>query len=174
MNAICGLRQSDAFAWYDHGTHSWRTSQGCLLTGTFSEFSETWMKQGMMRDGVCWEQTIVEQTTEENGYGFWPTPQSTEARQGLQIRREGKKGTQQSLSTMVRFYPTPNVSDARMCNNKNNHDLIRGYLRSEAGHGGQLNPNWVEWLMGWPVGWTDLKPLAMDKFQSWLKQFGDY
>ena len=20
----------------------------------------------------------------------------------------------------------------------------------------QLNPDWVEWLMGWPVGWTDL------------------
>ena len=23
---------------------------------------------------------------------------------------------------------------------------------------GQLNPPWVEWLMGWPIGWTDLKP----------------
>ena len=20
----------------------------------------------------------------------------------------------------------------------------------------QLNPDWVEWLMGWPVGWTDV------------------
>jgi len=32
--------------------------------------------------------------------------------------------------------------------------------------GGQLNPTWVEWLMGWPLGWTDLKPLAMDKFPN--------
>ncbi len=23
--------------------------------------------------------------------------------------------------------------------------------------GGQLNPTWVEWLMGYPLGWTDLK-----------------
>jgi len=23
--------------------------------------------------------------------------------------------------------------------------------------GGQLNPQWVEWLMGYPEGWTDLK-----------------
>ena len=38
--------------------------------------------------------------------------------------------------------------------------------------GGQLNPDWVEWLMGWPIGWTDLEPLAMDKFQEWLKQHG--
>jgi hypothetical protein len=36
--------------------------------------------------------------------------------------------------------------------------------------GGHLNPTWVEWLMGWPLGWTDLRPLAMDKFQSWQQQ----
>jgi len=29
--------------------------------------------------------------------------------------------------------------------------------------GGQLNPTWVEWLMGWPLGWSELKPLEMDK-----------
>ena len=31
---------------------------------------------------------------------------------------------------------------------------------------GQLNPSWVEWLMGWPIGWTDLKPLETDRFRS--------
>lgn len=25
---------------------------------------------------------------------------------------------------------------------------------------GQLNPNWVEWLMGWPIGWTSREPLG--------------
>jgi len=35
------------------------------------------------------------------------------------------------------------------------------------GSGGQLNPPWVEWLMGWPIGWTDLKPLETAKFQQW-------
>ena len=38
--------------------------------------------------------------------------------------------------------------------------------------GGTLNPMWVEWLMGWPLGWTDLKPLETDKFQKWLEQHG--
>ena len=32
--------------------------------------------------------------------------------------------------------------------------------------GGTLNPTWVEWLMGWPLGWTELKPLEMDKSLS--------
>ena len=31
---------------------------------------------------------------------------------------------------------------------------------------GQLNPSWVAWLMGWPIGWTDLKPLETDKFRN--------
>jgi hypothetical protein len=40
--------------------------------------------------------------------------------------------------------------------------------------GGSLNPTWVEWLMGWPLGWTDLKPLAMDKFQEWQQQHSNF
>ncbi len=33
--------------------------------------------------------------------------------------------------------------------------------------GGQLNPPWVEWLMGWPIGWTDLKPLETARSHKW-------
>jgi DNA (cytosine-5)-methyltransferase 1 len=32
--------------------------------------------------------------------------------------------------------------------------------------GGTLNPMWVEWLMGWPQGWTELKPSETDKSPS--------
>lgn len=32
----------------------------------------------------------------------------------------------------------------------------------------------VEWIMGWPIGWTDLKPLAMDKFQEWSDLHGKF
>ncbi|MCL5098507.1 MAG: hypothetical protein M1608_13450 [Candidatus Omnitrophica bacterium] len=35
-----------------------------------------------------------------------------------------------------------------------------------------LNPEFAEWLMGWPIGWTASAPLAMDKFQSWLPPHG--
>ena len=38
---------------------------------------------------------------------------------------------------------------------------------------GQLNPTWVEWLMGWPLGWTDLKPLEMDKSHCVQQQPGE-
>lgn len=37
---------------------------------------------------------------------------------------------------------------------------------------GKATPTNQEWLMGWPIGWSDLAPLEMDKFQSWLQQHG--
>jgi hypothetical protein len=52
-----------------------------------------------------------------------------------------------------------------------NCEEIRGKTAQEWA-GGTLNPNWVEWLMGWPIGWTDLKPLEMGKFQRWLDLHG--
>lgn len=35
--------------------------------------------------------------------------------------------------------------------------------------GGKVNPLWNEWRMGWPIGWTDLKPLETGKIQLWLQ-----
>lgn len=38
--------------------------------------------------------------------------------------------------------------------------------------GGTLNPPWCDWFMGWPIGWSGLEPLGMDRFQSWLHEHG--
>jgi hypothetical protein len=53
-------------------------------------------------------------------------------------------------------------------------DLQMQVIAEEVGMEGRgtLNPMWVEWLMGWPLGWTDLKPLEMDRFQKWLDEHG--
>ena len=87
------------------------------------------------------------------GKKMLPTPQATEARQGWQNRSRGKKGSQESLSTVVRkqMLPTPdaNIRGARV--NQNDHQVTLQDVT-----GGQLNPNWVEWLMGFPIGWSDL------------------
>ncbi len=80
---------------------------------------------------------------------MWPTPAAHEGRLGYQRRDTGKKGTQKSLSTEV-------IDDA------GGREKV----------GGQLNPTWVEWLMGWPLGWTGLKPLAMGSVQQWLQLHG--
>ena len=38
--------------------------------------------------------------------------------------------------------------------------------------GGVLNPEFHAWLMGWPIGWTDLAPLVTDKFLQWCSLHG--
>jgi hypothetical protein len=36
-----------------------------------------------------------------------------------------------------------------------------------------LNPLFVEWLMGFPIGWTDLEHSGMESFQTWRRQRGE-
>ena len=38
--------------------------------------------------------------------------------------------------------------------------------------GGKIHPEFTEWMMGWPLGWTDLKPLETAKYPSALHQLG--
>jgi hypothetical protein len=33
--------------------------------------------------------------------------------------------------------------------------------------GGKIHPEFTEWMMGWPIGWTDLNQLGMGKFLEW-------
>ena len=82
----------------------------------------------------------------------WATPTASEVRQGWQDRSRGKKGQQESLSTQV----------------------IKEAGGREATSGLHLNPTWVEWLMGWPIGWTDSKPLETDRFQQWWNSHGKH
>jgi hypothetical protein len=37
---------------------------------------------------------------------------------------------------------------------------------------GTPTPESFEYLMGWPIGWSALAPLAMDRWQSWLRRHG--
>jgi DNA (cytosine-5)-methyltransferase 1 len=40
---------------------------------------------------------------------------------------------------------------------ENNEITLEEKKAMQAGNGGRLNPTWVEWLMGFPLGWTDLE-----------------
>ena len=66
-----------------------------------------------------------------------------------------------SLRTYTRLYPTPLASEAnyRLNGNSQQSMCLSGIVRRKAiekGEAvGQLNPDWEEWLMGYPVGWTD-------------------
>ena len=85
-----------------------------------------------------------------------------------------KKGSSRKagdgLETFVKRYPTPTVADSKNNGNPSRKERMSPGLNGVIG--GRLNPMWVEWLMGLPIGWSGLEPLAMPKFQEWLKKHG--
>jgi len=78
---------------------------------------------------------------------------------------------QKNLNDAVKMWPTPRANDAEK-RGKSPAELARNSETLATQAGGQLNPTWVEWLMGWPIGWTDCAALETDKFQSWQQQHG--
>lgn len=116
--------------------------------------------------------TLADQVRHER---LWPTPTVC----GNYNRKGASKTSGDGLATVVRTWPTPVASMHKGSSpatltrktgaSRENDRLDHAVMASD---GGQLNPTWVEWLMGWPIGWTDLKPLAMDKFREWRQQHG--
>lgn len=86
----------------------------------------TW-KPKATKQGRLWFQLAVSMPrTEDTGLPYWPTPTAADSYTGGMKSSQQKPGSRHSL----------NLADAVV--------------------GGQLNPTWVEWLMGFPTGWTEL------------------
>ena len=94
---------------------------------------------------------------------LWPTPRANDPeKRGDFDARNPRNG----LPAAVNMFPTPTASDADKWSHqsmayrieKRQQVRLPTYVSPEGGAGGSLNPNWVEWLMGYPVGWTDLEP----------------
>jgi hypothetical protein len=114
----------------------------------------------------------------------WPTPRSCSA-MAATITPESawNENRNPNLETIVgrTTWPTPVTRDYKDSGSQEalirardkRHNPGLGLLVGAEG-GGQLSPMWVEWLMGWPLGWTDLKPLEMDKSHFVQPQHGEF
>jgi hypothetical protein len=167
------------------GSGYWPTPRSCsAMAATITE-ENSWAENRFPN-----LETIV-------GRNMWPTPSAHKnTKSGELINKDGTlwdgiskphskksgKQVQTALADAVTKWPTPQASDNRDRGNLGSPATLR---RKEKGKqislgqsvsdiSGALNPPWVEWLMAWPLGWTDLKPLAMDKFQSWQQQHLEY
>ena len=161
---------------FDRDSCWWKTHH-CLFPEDLPESSVTLPRWGLMRDGELWERITSVPLTSGTGFGLWQTPVADDAVN----RKTGKWNSrgEPKLSAQV-LLPTPRVSDAK-AGIKITPTIQRrvmqqmatlGELTTFRAGGGPLNPNWVEWLMGWPIGHTALGPLEMDRFQQWQQQHG--
>ena len=160
--AECGHTWRGWLAKYDQDSCSWRTAQ-CSLLGEEQELLATLPRWGMTVDGLLWEQPMLEPITKGTGCGLWASPNARDwkdsgASQGN--RKSPNLGTQVHWPTPRAFMHKDSTTD-------------RGKFNLGEKVGGKLNPTWTEWLMGWPLGWTDLKPLATDKSHCVQQQHGD-
>jgi hypothetical protein len=82
---------------------------------------------------------------------MFPTPKASDGENGgcgeLLALVRGKKTRQ--------LWPTPQACDSKRGADARDRPGSGGPNLSHAVGGGQLNPTWVEWLMGFPLGWTD-------------------
>jgi hypothetical protein len=183
----CGHTWRGWLAKYDPDTSSWKTAQ-CSLLEDLNESLATLPRWGMTRNGLLWEQPTLEPITNgtESGLlprptmqalnggsnsrksaiarGNWPTPQARDWKDSQTAGNRKSPGL-----GVVAHWATPTV-----CGNYNRKGASKNSgdgLATQAG--GSLNPTWVEWLMGWPLGWTDLKPLETDKSPSAPQPHGD-
>ena len=94
----------------------------------------------------------------------------------------GGKDVRLAQGIVPALYPTPTKRDhkdspgmvAQRKDGKSRLDTLPRVVfhQEQTKAGGYLNPQWVAWLMGWIPGWSDLKPLEMDKYQQWLRLHG--
>ena len=145
MTAISGRR---CFALYEISGHpsSWqRTSMASLLTK--GGYSST-------RCFLIWKPAITRRSrrllfrlvpsmprTGGIGFGFWPTPDTTSGAPNLGSNK--RHGPRSLLQVAQEMWPTPTA---------NRRDGLQSHGKNIVS--GSLNPTWVEWLMGFPLGWT--------------------
>jgi hypothetical protein len=181
------LTSSASLASADLDTSSWKTYQLSLFGG-LTDFSWSSMGWGMMRGGQLFQPSRWEPRTsgDESGLSVMPTPTVD----GNDNRPYPGKASGYGLATWVReILPTPTASEGGTNQSASEGSAIRaslGYLaRTEtlptprardwkgggkdcldSAVGGQLNPQFVEAIMGYPIGWTELNALVTPWFRT--------
>jgi hypothetical protein len=174
MPDIFGRISPMPFAYYDPASRCWRTFQATFLSG-LDKYTATWPASGTTRTGIASRLPPLVPRTSATESLLWPTPvahddgKTPEAHLAMKARMPGgPRSTITSLTVMIKavergMWPTPNASDYKGATtleaakdwDQRGTNLPEAVQRS-GGPTGQLNPTWVEWLMGFPPGWTDL------------------
>lgn len=192
VEVACGAKWPASSVRYDLASSSWKTAH-CLWEEDLPSSSVILPKWGSMQRGAVFQHPTAERPISGIVSGLWPTPNVpnggrscshvTDWRSTSTAYHNGKK-VQVGLEHAARHWPTPTSTSAKGWspnhNRANSDDRLDYTIERSAFQNGQqtppkrLNPAWVEWLMGWPPGFTDLKPLAMDKFREWQQQHSPF
>jgi len=141
-----GEKWQGSFAKYSPDTHSLRTPQ-CLLFEDSTEFCATLPRWGLMLGGELWEQQTLVQNTKGIESGLSPTPPPPDN------------------------WPTPTTPSGG--GNCGGSGAYKNAIKNGTHIPHSINPNLYEWLMGWPIGWTDLAPVVTGRWPFVPQQHGE-
>ena len=166
------LNSSELCVKWNPDSSSWRTCQPSSPEES-TLFLGRWPTSGSMRNGVCYQRPTAELITSENESGscagskMWLTPRAADTGKG-----ENPETFSDRRPMLRETWPTPNARDrkvgyagGRMRNGKyswDSLDVAVQYTDNQSKTLGHLNPDWVEWLMNFPIGWTSIEPLAVN------------
>lgn len=186
-----GASTPESLASFDRATSSWRTSQ-LSLDGDSTAYSETLPRSGTMRNGTLYRLPPLVRLIAGIGSGsLLPTPTASDATgSGSRNTPTSKAHPGISLTDWAlgdggkgrRLLPTPDASGHKYRLKGNSQQskslqalaltgrLSRGYLdatmQERSGATGRLNPRFVEWMMGFPPGWTEVDSPASETRSS--------
>ncbi len=168
--ATYGLGLESVLAFFDPVMRSWKMyAATCPLAELPS--LEKLPNSGIARNGVLYRRPPWEPLTAETELLSWPTPRANSA-MAAQITPATSWDPKRfpNLETVIgrRSWPTPRSSSAmgetinsikeRLENGKQYKTRLEEAIALDTTEtiGGKMNPEWVEWLMGFPPSWTDL------------------
>lgn len=149
--ADSGGNLQGSLARYDRDTHSLKTHQTLLFEDS-TEFCAILPEWGTMLDGVCFPLAPLVHHTHEKECFCWPTPRA--GRPGSRPNGKGGKVLQEEVQIAAGMRERGQKLDGQKLS--------------------PLNPTWCDWLMGWPLDWSDSRPMAMDNFQRWQNSHGRF
>lgn len=143
-------------------------------------YSETWPKWGIVLDGHAMELPMLERHTNESEFSLWPTAsvcgnynrKGASATSGDGLDTAVKKMHSVNLSQAVNW-PTPRAREGNSgsygcasIERNADRNYLDGVVIKKEEKPGNLNADWVELLMGLPIGWTDID-VANEDIESW-------
>lgn len=177
-------KSSELLGYYDPDSCSLKMSQQSFLEDSSTSWP-TWPRSGMTVDGRVYALPKLARLTIGIGGGSaqfaTPTtmdslpPKSAEAlHREATITRPGrsKPANLRDQVSNMRMWPTPCARDYKD-NGKSPAELNRNSTTLATIAGGQLSPMWVEWLMNWPIGHTELKHWVTAKSRSKPQSHGE-
>lgn len=108
-----------------------------------------WHRRARCFDAFLWGSTI------------YPTPKDSDSKgTGPMGSRSAEHDLQRKNLRGCVLFVTPCRGDATGTHGGGNHRSLRTDVN------GKLNPEWTEWLMGFPAGWSALEPSEMQLYRS--------